>query len=808
MGRGASVIETVESSRAVGAGYAGWGSGRGVLPRLALALSSLLLWALGLMAAVPAQAGTLGATALAPDRATAGTSVVLTVTAAISDPKYLPGSANLQRLKADGTVQSVLGALHDDGLDGDAVAGDRVYTLRLAVQEALAGSVRFQVSAAYRGELKRTFSAPMTLTLEGGAPSLANVSIGPSSTPAGSALVTLVTAVVDDATLVAGSLQLQRLDAAGQTVAATLGVLHDDGLDGDAVAGDKTYSLRTTVLENAPGAAVYRVVGQFQGAAQAVYSAPLSVAITGTATGIVLLSPAGGAYLNTPVVTVSGTVGDAAARVSLNGIATPVSGKAFSAAVPLNEGPNTVTAVAANSNGTTSTASLLITLDTTAPRVEIYSPATGGTTSQERVSVTGLVNDIVVGTVNPQQATVSVNGVTAEVLNRSFLAQDVPLALGANTLQAVAVDRAGNRATTTASITRVAATGQAGLSASAGNNQSARVGTALAQPLVARLLDASGAPRANQPVVFRVIGQDGTLSASGAAGTGVSAVAVNTDAQGLARVYMTLGTRAGVGNNLVEASTAGLATTADFVASATPAPPGLVVVDSGNNQSGVVGQALPLPFIAIVTDNSNNRLANVPVSFAVRSGGGSFAGSATLQATSDADGRVAATLTLGSEAGVNNNLVEVSFAGNTGYPAAFTASGQVPGPASQTRISGVVLDNSNNPIAGVTMRLLQINQGSSSNIPQEVATAVRADEQGQFVMQPVPVGVYKLMADGGTATRAGTWPTLEYDMITVPGQNNTVGMPIYLPELHPANRLCVSETAGGTLTLPRRRASR
>ena len=35
-----------------------------------------------------------------------------------------------------------------------------------------------------------------------------------------------------------------------------------------------------------------------------------------------------------------------------------------------------------------------------------------------------------------QQATVTVNGVAAQVANRSFLAANVPLALGPNTIQA------------------------------------------------------------------------------------------------------------------------------------------------------------------------------------------------------------------------------------------------------------------------------------------------------------------------------------------------------------------------------------
>lgn len=761
--------------------------------------------ALALLSAAT-QAGTLGTPTLTPDRVVAGVATAVTVSVSITDPNYLAGSANLQRLRGDGGVQAVVGLLRDDGRDGDAVAGDKIYTLRTLLTEATAGTVKFQVSAGFRRELKRTTAGPLTLTVDSAvpAPVIGAVSMAPASTAAGVAVISTVTAVITDSSLVPGSVVLQKLGAGGQ-VLGTLGVLHDDGLVGDAVAGDKIYSLRTTVLENNPGTVNYRVAASFTGYGAVVYSAPLSTLITGTATGVAISSPANGAYLNTPVITLSGTVGDGAAQVSINGITTPVSGGGFAASVPLNEGPNTLTAVASNSNGTTSTASILVTLDTTAPRVEIYSPAAGGSTTAGEVTVTGLVNDIVVGTVNSQQATVTVNGVVAQVLNRSFMASNVPLSVGANSVQAVATDRAGNRATTTVNITRAAAN-QAGLAVVSGNNQSAAAGASLAAPLVARLVDSQGNPQVNKPVVFRVIALDGRVSPSGAAGTGLSAVAVNTDAQGRAQVFYTLGSRAGAGNNLVEASTSGLATTADFAASATPGGATLVVVDSGNNQSGVVGQALPLPFIAIVTDARNNRLANVPVTFAVRNGGGSFAGPAgpvtTLQTVSDADGRIAARLILGPDQGINNNLVEALLPGSASFPAAFSANGLIPGPADQTRISGVVLDNSNNAIPGVTMRLLQITQGNRSNIPQEVAPAVRTDAQGQFVMTQVPVGIFKLMADGGTAQRAGSWPTLDYDMITVSGQNNTIGMPIYLPELNPNNRVCVNESTGGTVTIP------
>jgi len=638
-----------------------------------------------------------------------------------------------------------------------------------------------------------------SLTNVGGG-TIGTTTITPNSTPVGVQLVVTVTSSITSPSVVPGSVSLERIDASGSLV-ASLGSLHDDGLNGDAVAGDKMFSILATILENTPGIVRLRVSAAFQGSLQRATSAPVTVNVTGSATGITISVPNNNAYLNTQLVTVRGTVGDPAATVIVNGVSAPVSGGAFVTTVPLNEGPNTLTAVANNANGTTSTASSLVTLDTTPPRVDIYSPANGSVTTDATVTVTGLINDIVVGTVNSQQATVTVNGVPAQVLNRTFTATNVPLTMGGNTIQARGVDRVGNNVTKTIMLTRQSTT-QTTLRIYSGNGQSGPIQSLLPAPLVAQLLNAAGQPIPNTPVIFRVINQDGTLSLNGASGSGMSAIAINTDSQGLAPVRFFLSSRSGAGNNLVEASATGVVNTAVFSASATPAMAGLIIVDNGNNQSGVIGQALPLPLVAVVTDGGFNRLGGVPVIFTVKGGGGSFAGQPTFTTTSDGDGRVMATLTLGPNAGVSSNIVEASFTGNTGFPATFTASGMMPGPATATRISGVVLDNSNNPIPGVTMRLFQVNQGNNGNTPQQVATPVQTNAQGQFTMQPVPVGVFKLMADGGTAQRSGSWPNIEYDLITVAGQNNTVGSPIYLPEILSNNRLCVSPTTGGTLTIP------
>ena len=421
----------------------------------------------------------------------------------------------------------------------------------------------------------------------------------------------------------------------------------------------------------------------------------------------------------------------------------------------------------------------------------------GSITTSPAVTVSGLVNDVVVGTVNDQQATVKVNNLTAQVANRSFLATSVPLELGSNTIQATALDRVGNAAAMTIRVTRREPT-EPLVRVVSGNNQTGSVGTVLAAPLVAELRDASNQPVVGVPVVFRVTeNSGGLLNGSGT----VAAMAVTSNAQGRATVQYQVGSRSGVGNNVVEANALGFTGPAIFTASATPTAARRIVVDTGNSQTGAVGQPLPLPFVAIVTDETFNRLGGVSVTFRVRQGGGTFAGQTSVTVRSDGDGRVAAALRLGTQEGQDSQIVDATFTGNEGLPATFVASAQVPGDPSATQVTGVVLDNSNLPILGVTMRLFRTHHGVG--LPEQVVPPVQTDEQGQFVIHPSPVGAFKLMADGATVAPArGTFPAVEYDIVTVAGQNTTVGMPVYLPVLDTVNKLCVSETTGGTLLLP------
>jgi hypothetical protein len=617
--------------------------------------------------------------------------------------------------------------------------------------------------------------------------------VSPGTIPVGVGTPILITAVITDPAVLPGGVQVQRYDSQGRVV-GVIGLLTDDATNGDAVAGDKTFSLRLPAYELTPGPITLRVSAAFQGRLTRILSAPFTLNVAGTPSTISITNPTNLDYRNVSPIQVNGTIGDPGAQVKVNGIDAVVAGTTYSAQVPILEGTNTLTAVAINTNGTATTASVQVTLDTTPPKITINAPVDATQTSESSITVSGTVNDIVVGTVNPLQAAVTVNGAAAPVSNRSFVRSAVPLALGPNTIQAIATDRSGNSATTSVIVTRIAAVGT--VSIVSGNNQTGATGSVLPAPLVVRLTDAQGAPAVTVPVVFKVTENSGGF-VSGTATVG--SLVVPTNAEGQASANFRLGTRSGVGNNIIEATAVGFAGVGLFTHSATATAAQRIVVDTGNSQIGAVGQALPLPFVGIVTDANFNRIAGVPVVFSVKQGGGNFNGQPTVTSTSDSDGRVAAVLILGKQEGQDNNVVEATFTGNPGLPAAFLASAKVPADPSATRITGVVLDNSNNPIPGVTMRLFRTHQ--NTGIPESVATPVVTGDNGQFSIQPAPVGAFKLMADGSTAPN-GPWPTLEFDVVTIAGQTIDVGLPIYLPVLDAVNKLCVSETQGGTLTLP------
>ncbi len=638
------------------------------------------------------------------------------------------------------------------------------------------------------------FSAIIPQSVARAAQTITSPTVTPASIAVNTPTKITIAVKASDPSLITASVNLQQLDPTGK-VFNVISSMYDDGTHGDAVAGDGVLTVRLSFNESAPFPVVLRASAAFKGKLTRVFSNTFNLSVVGeAAANVAITSPVNLAYVISSPITVSGTVSESQTKVTVNGVPASSSNGQFTVSLPLLEGPNTITAVATNSESVTSTTSVLVTLDTTPPRVTIDSPFDGFVTASSSITVTGKANDIVVGTVNNQQVQVTINGVPAQVSNRSYQALNVPLSVGNNTITATARDRAGNGATSSITATRIQPT-QPRISLVSGNNQTAPVSTALSQPLMVQLLDGAGNPVTAENVVFKVTQNDGLLNGSRVP------VTVTSDGSGEARVTWTLGSRSG-SNNLVEATAVGFAGPAIFNATGLGGNPTSIVVDAGGDQTGAVGHPLPNPFIAVVTDASHNRLANVPVTFQIKRGGGNINGQQSYTVNTDTDGRASAFLTLGPQDGIENNLVQATFPDNSGLPAAFRATGHAPGNPFATSIRGVVLDNTNSPVPGATIRayLQNVPALTSSGLPP--AATAQSDAQGQFTIQPAPIGFVKLLVDGSTVQKPGKWPNLEYELVTVAGITNSLGMPVYLLPIDTQHQLCVTDTTGGTLTLP------
>jgi hypothetical protein len=110
-------------------------------------------------------APSMGLARATPMTAIVGTPTQITVTAFISDPSLIPTSVNLLQVNSDGTT-TILGTLHDDGLNGDAFAGDSVFTFVTTMNASTVSQIRLQVSAAFKGVLQRVKSPTFSVFIQ------------------------------------------------------------------------------------------------------------------------------------------------------------------------------------------------------------------------------------------------------------------------------------------------------------------------------------------------------------------------------------------------------------------------------------------------------------------------------------------------------------------------------------------------------------------------------------------------------------------------------------------------------------------
>lgn len=497
-------------------------------------------------------------------------------------------------------------------------------------------------------------------------------------------------------------------------------------------------------------------------------------------------TPVSGFITRNTKVTVRGTFVGPITAIRVEDTQALISGKTFSAEVKLYEGMNKLTAVGtfqAASGLRAANATRNVILDTTAPYIIISSIKDGMVTTSAEITVAGSLDDLRSNLTAVTEPLVSVNGISVPVVERSFELPNYRLRPGLNIITVQATDALGNSRQLQKKVTYLKDAGQRILEMS-GNNQASKVNTKITQPLVVKLVNRNNLPIASRAVKFTVTEGDGELISGSRQ---ARSLMILTDDKGLASSQFKLGKRSGAGKHQVSVSALGFTGTVVFSASAQASVPHHIGVARGSQQTGMMGSVLPDPLIAKVTDANGNAIAGVDVVFKVDAGGGHFLQDSNkvqpatkpqqVTLKTDLDGNAAIDLVLGNsleDLGDASQVVTAEVQGKPEIKTSFTAHNLRPGNVTDTKISGLVLDNSQNPMPDVTVKI----KGNSFNLRE-----VKTDKKGRFEFSNAPVGTVHLILDGATTTRTGEWPHLMFEMVTVSGQNNTVGMPIYFPEV-------------------------
>ena len=186
-----------------------------------------------------------------------------------------------------------------------------------------------------------------------------------------------------------------------------------------------------------------------------------------------------------------------------------------------------------------------------------------------------------------------------------------------------------------------------------GDNQTAPVGSAPADSLVVRGVDAFGNPVSGIEVHWTVDG-----------GGSISPASVTTGADGLAAAQRVLGNTAGT--QTAQAAADGIAGVT-FTSTAVPANPTVLRLVSGDGQTGSIGNPLAQPLVVRLEDANGNGVGGQPITFVA----GQTAGSVNpVNTTTDPSGLASTTWTLGQSLG--SKTVNAVFSPLP--PVAFTAT--------------------------------------------------------------------------------------------------------------------------------------
>ncbi|HEY0997590.1 MAG TPA: Ig-like domain-containing protein, partial [Gemmatimonadaceae bacterium] len=341
--------------------------------------------------------------------------------------------------------------------------------------------------------------------------------------------------------------------------------------------------------------------------------------------------------------------------------------------------------------------------------------------------------------VTPASATTDANGRASATMTVGRTAGSYTFTAAAGTLGSTSV---------TATATPAPASAIAAVS---GSGQGGAVGTAAAQPLVARVSDEFGAPVAGATVAWAIGSGGGTLSAASSV----------TDAEGKAQVSYSYGTTPGAATVTATVTTPAGSSSASFSLTATPASVAALTIVSGSGQAGAPNAVL-LPLVVKATDAQGNPAPNFTITWTTA--GGSLSDGVT---TTGADGTTSVVLTLGSAAGpVQVTATAPATGGTPGASVTFTATTTAGAPASMAKHAGdaqsatagtavpvapavKVLDAFGNRVPGAVVTFAVASGGGSITGGSTTTDANGVATVGSWTLGGVP-GANTLTATSGT----------------------------------------------------------
>jgi len=275
------------------------------------------------------------------------------------------------------------------------------------------------------------------------------------------------------------------------------------------------------------------------------------------------------------------------------------------------------------------------------------------------------------------------------------------------------------------------------ITTTAGSGQSVQINNAFATLLKATVTDNYSNPVPNVSVTF-------TAPATGASGkfaNNTATTSVNTDSSGVATAT-TFTANSMAGSYTVQASTAGVASPANFSLTNTPGGAASITVTQGSGQSTQINMPFGTTLQAVVKDSSNNPVPSVSVTFTAPASGASGLFANNTNATTvntDANGlATATTFTANSTAG-GPYLVTAAAAGDGsttfsltnlhGNPYSITAtagSGQSANinTAFTSALQAVVKDSGGNVVPGVNVTFTAPASGASGTFPGPLTSVV------------------------------------------------------------------------------------